>query len=64
MFAYAIAGEFESSIQFVMNLNSLEAGDWKISERLASLETAAGLRLRTCFASTIIPGAFLCRSLK
>jgi len=35
MFAYAIAGEFESSIPFVMNLNSLEAGDWKISERLA-----------------------------
>ncbi len=35
MFAYTIVGEFESKVPFVMNLNSLEAGDWKISERFA-----------------------------
>ncbi len=35
MFAYAIAGEFQSGVPFVMNLNALEASDWKISERLA-----------------------------
>jgi len=35
MFAYAIAGEFQNGVPFVMNLNALEASDWKISERLA-----------------------------
>jgi predicted dehydrogenase len=35
MFAYAIAGEFQNGVPFAMNLNSLEASDWKISERLA-----------------------------
>jgi len=35
MFAYGISGEFESGVPFVMNLNALEASDWKISERLA-----------------------------
>ena len=35
MFGYAIAGEFQSGVPFVMNLNALEASDWKISERLA-----------------------------
>lgn len=34
MFAYAIVGEFQSGVPFVMNLNSLEARDWKIRERL------------------------------
>jgi len=34
MFAYAIAGEFQDGTPFTMNLNSLEAGDWKISEKL------------------------------
>jgi len=35
MFGYAVVGEFQSGISFVMNLNSFEAKDWKISERLA-----------------------------
>ncbi len=34
VFAYAIIGEFQSGIPFAMNLNSLEAKDWKIRERL------------------------------
>ncbi len=34
VFAYAIVGEFQSGVPFVMNLNSLEARDWKIRERL------------------------------
>jgi myo-inositol 2-dehydrogenase / D-chiro-inositol 1-dehydrogenase len=34
MFAYAIVGKFQSGVPFVMNLNSLEAKDWKIRERL------------------------------
>lgn len=34
MFAYAIIGEFQNGVPFVMNLNSLEAKDWKIRERL------------------------------
>ncbi|MCS7186742.1 MAG: Gfo/Idh/MocA family oxidoreductase [Armatimonadota bacterium] len=34
VFAYAIVGEFQNGIPFVMNLNSLEAKDWKIRERL------------------------------
>ena len=34
-FGYAISGRFESGVPFVMNLNSLDAADWKISERLA-----------------------------
>lgn len=34
MFAYAIVGEFQSEVPFVMNLNSLEAKNWKIRERL------------------------------
>jgi len=34
MFAYAVVGKFQSGIPFIMNLNSLEAKDWKIRERL------------------------------
>lgn len=34
MFGYAISGRFASGVPFVMNLNALEAKDWKISERL------------------------------
>jgi predicted dehydrogenase len=34
MFAYAIVDQFQKGIPFVMNLNSLEAKDWKIRERL------------------------------
>jgi predicted dehydrogenase len=34
MFTYAIVGKFQSGVPFVMNLNSLEAKDWKIRERL------------------------------
>ncbi len=34
MFAFAIVGQFQSGVPFVMNLNSLEAKDWKIRERL------------------------------
>lgn len=34
MFAYAVVGQFQNGIPFAMNLNSLEAADWRIRERL------------------------------